>query len=304
MELLWILVFVVSLAALVKSSDYFTESAERLGIHFGIPSFIVGVTIVAVGTSLPELISSIFAVTKGSTEIVFGNVAGSNIANIFLVLGTAAVIGKSFKIKHRILDVDLPLLVGSAFLLTVFVWDGQFTALEGILSLIALGIYLAYIFQTEGVDTAKKDGHPLKESFILIVSGVFIFLGAHFTIESVINISEIFQVGTEIIAVSAIAFGTSLPELMVTFQATRKGNPEIAVGNVLGSNIFNTLAVMGVPALFSTLVITEEMLYFSLPVMLMATVFYFFMTQDRKMTRWEGYFLLLFYIVFVIKIIS
>ncbi|MFO7711061.1 MAG: calcium/sodium antiporter [Candidatus Woesearchaeota archaeon] len=304
MELLWILVFVASLAALVKSSDYFTESAERLGIHFGIPSFIVGVTIVAVGTSLPELISSLFAVYKGSSEIVFGNAVGSNIANIFLVLGAAAVIGKNFKIKHRILDVDLPLLVGSAFLLTIFAWDGQFTAMEGILSLIALVIYLAYTFQTEGIEAEKKDGQPLKETIILIVSGVFIFLGAHFTIESVIQISRIFQIGTELIAVSAIALGTSLPELMVTFQAARKGNPEIAVGNVLGSNIFNTLAVMGIPALFSTLIITEEMLYFSLPVMLMATVLYFFMTQDRKMTRWEGYLLLLFYVVFLIKIIS
>ncbi|MGM5488007.1 MAG: calcium/sodium antiporter [Nanobdellota archaeon] len=302
LEILWILIFAVSLAVLVKSSDYFTDAAERLGLHFGIPAFLVGVTIVALGTSLPELISSLVAVFQDSSEIVFGNVVGSNIANIFLVLGVAAIIGKKFRIKYHLLDVDLPLLVGSAFLLAIFAWDLQFTAFEGIISLLGLAIYLGYTFHKRRMPVADKNkGNPSLEAVILIVSSIFIFAGAHFTIESVIRLSELLSIGKEVIAVSAIAFGTSLPELMVTIQAARKGNPEIAVGNVLGSNIFNTFAVMGIPALFSTLVITETLLFFSLPVMIIATMMFLFMTQDRHMTCWEGYMLVLFYVVFIVK---
>ena len=119
---LWIGIFIVSLLVLIKASGYFTDSAERIGIFFGIPAFIVGVTIVSIGTSLPELVSSIFAVLRNSSEIVAGNVIGSNIANIFLVLGITAIIGKKLKITYELSHVDMPFLVGSAFLLMLTVW--------------------------------------------------------------------------------------------------------------------------------------------------------------------------------------
>ncbi|GAH33655.1 unnamed protein product, partial [marine sediment metagenome] len=125
--LIWIIVFVVSLFVLIKASDYFTHSAEKIGLFFGIPLFIVGATIVAVGTSLPELISSIFAVLRNSSEIVVGNVVGSNVANIFLVLGIAAIVGRRMKLTYELIHVDLPLLIGSAFLLAVTIWDGIFS---------------------------------------------------------------------------------------------------------------------------------------------------------------------------------
>ena len=313
--LLWAGIFIVSLLVLIKASGYFTDSAERIGIFFGISAFIVGVTIVSIGTSLPELVSSIFAVLKGSPEIVAGNVIGSNIANILLVLGLAAIIGKKLKITYELRHVDLPFLVGSAFLLMVTVWDGLFTLPEALLCIATLIVYLLYTINTakehKDVEIKKEMKGELKKKklgwktyIILLLSGFFIYISAKYTVEAVIKLSEMLNIGAEIIAVSAVALGTSLPELMVTIVAARKGKPEIAVGNILGSNIFNTFAVMGIPALIGTLVIPSTILTFSLPIMLIATLLFFFVTLEKEVTNWEGWMLLIFYVFFIGKLFN
>ncbi len=299
--------FVGSLILLVKASDYFTRSAEKIGLYFGMPAFIVGVTIVAVGTSLPELVSSILAVLHGSSEIVVGNVIGSNIANILLVLGIAAIIGKKLQISFELIHVDLPLLFGSSVLLAFSIMDGVFTYKEGILFLVGLLVYLLYTINSGGKATKKEiEEKPKKLSpqtiIVLLVSSGFIFVGAKYTIDSIVKISEILNIGKEIIAVSAVALGTSLPELMVTISAARRGKAEMAVGNVLGSNIFNSFAVMGIPSFFGDLIIPHQILIFSLPVMMVATLLYFFMTQEKQITKWEGWFLVLFYAFFIGKV--
>lgn len=312
---IWGVVFVVALAVLIKASDYFTESSEMIGLHFGIPAFIVGVTIVAFGTSLPELVSSLIAVFQNSSEIVTGNVVGSNIANILLVLAIAAIIGKKFTINHNIEHVDLPLLGGSAMMLYLMCLDGVFSFGEGILMLLAITVYIFYAISYSKEDkldnkkNKKKEEVHEKLSFkvwsVLILSAFFVFLGAKFTIDAVIEISSILNIGKDIIAVIAVALGTSLPELMVTISAARKGNAEMAVGNVLGSNIFNSFVVMGIPALFapfiigSNLIVTEQILSLGLPVMLVATLLYVFTTRDRTITQWEGWIMLLVYGFFV-----
>jgi|TARA_Y100000310_G_C20686317_1_gene819250 cation:H+ antiporter len=312
--LIWIGIFAVSLFVLIKASDYFTDSAEKIGLFLGMPIFIVGVTIVAIGTSLPELVSSIFAVLNESSEIVVGNVVGSNVANIFLVLGIAAVISKKLKIAYELIHVDLPILVGSAFLFTAMIWDGTFSLPEALLSISGIVIYFFYTISSEKEhkdieikkemkeELGKKKRLDIKTIAILVVSAVFIFIGAKYTIESVIRLSGILGLGKEIIAVSAVALGTSLPELAVSIVAVRKGKHEIAVGNILGSNIFNTFAVMGVPALFGALIIPPGILSFGLPMMLVATLLFFFITLGKEITRWEGWLLLLFYIFFIGKL--
>lgn len=314
--LIWIIVFVVSLFVLIKASDYFTHSAEKIGLFFGIPPFIVGATIVAVGTSLPELISSIFAVLRNSSEIVVGNVVGSNVANIFLVLGIAAIVGRRMKLTYELIHVDLPLLIGSAFLLAVTIWDGIFSFPEALLCIAGIILYLLYTINTkskhENIEIKKgpneevKQGRKLdrKTLVILAVSAFFIYLGAKYTVESVIKLSEILNIGKELIAISAVALGTSLPELTVTIAAAKKGKPEMAVGNVLGSNIFNALAVMGIPALIGTLIIPHSILTFGLPMMLIATLLYFFITHDKEITKWEGWLLVIFYVFFIGKLFS
>jgi len=258
---IWVAVLGLSIAVLLRASDYFTDSAETVGLSFRIPAFVVGVTIVAVGTSLPELVSSIIAVLAGSSEIVAGNVVGSNIANIFLVLGIAAIISGGLRTSYELVRVDLPMLVGSAFLLTVFIWDGVFNIYEGILSLLAFIIYVSYAVHTQRERKFKKPIEKPEESristktiLILLVSSVFIYIGAKFTIDSVIQLSNILNIGTEILAASVIALGTSLPELVVSLRAASRGKKEIAMGNILGSNIFNSLVVMGIPVFFGTLI--------------------------------------------------
>ena len=306
--LIWIIVFVASLFCLIKSSDYFTDSAEKIGLYLGLPAFIVGVTIVAIGTSLPELASSIFAVLSNSSEIVVGNVVGSNITNIFLVLGITGIIGKKLKVTYELIHVDLPLLVGSAFLLAITVWDGIFTWPEALVCIGGFILYSVYIIKTQKKQETSKPKKPRKLDWkticILIISAFFIYLGAKYTVESVIQLSEILNIGKEIIAISAIALGTSLPELMVTVSTARKGKPEMAVGNILGSNIFNALAVMGIPALIGTLIIPSSILTFGLPMMLIATLLYFFITHDKEITKWEGWLLIIFYVLFIGKIFN
>jgi len=312
--IIWCVVLLASIAVLVKAADYFTDAAEQIGKFFRLPPFIIGVTIVAIGTSLPELVSSIFAVLRGASEIVVGNVVGSNIANIFLVLGITAIVGQKLKIAHELIHVDLPLLVGSTFLFTLMIWDGAFVIGEAILCLVFLLVYILYTISSRerhGDKNIKRElAGELRDRklgwapVILIASAAFIYLGAQYTIDSVIRLADILKIGTETIALSAVALGTSLPELMVSISAVRKGKAEIAVGNILGSNIFNVLAVMAIPAFIGTLIIPVSILTFALPMLLMGTLLYFFITQDREITKWEGWLLVLFYVFFIGKLIK
>ena len=299
--IIWLIIFIVSLFVLIKASDFFTDAAEKIGISLGISPFLIGVTIVSVGTSLPELISSITAVYQNSSEIVFGNVMGSNIANIFLIIGTASLISSPLKILYELIHVDLPLFVGSAFLLGLTVLDSNFSINEAIICILGYVVYVFYTIssgkeeqQSETIDTSQKS-FPVKQIVIVIVSALFVFFGATYTIKSVTKISEILEIGKELIALSAVALGTSLPELIVTISAASKGNPEIAVGNVLGSNIFNSLIVMGIPRLTGKLEIPDDVLGSGLLVLLVGTILFFFVTQDKQVTRWEGLIFFIFY---------
>ncbi|HII05971.1 MAG TPA: calcium/sodium antiporter [Methanotrichaceae archaeon] len=314
--LLWALVFLVSLAVLAKASDYFTDSAERIGIAFGISPFIIGVTIVALGTSTPELVSSILAVTKGSSEIVVGNVMGSNVTNIFLVLGLSAIVGKKLVTSYELANVDLPLFVGSAILLSLMVWDRVYSLADALLCLACFLVYLLYAISVERTaDEAKarssedKGEGRLRNKRLdplvylkLVLSVLFLYIGANYTIVSVVKLSEIVNIGTDIIAASAVALGTSLPELVVSVKAAAMNKPELAIGNVLGSNIFNALGIMGTSALFGTLVIPETITSFIMPMMLAATLLYFVIIWEKEITLWEGCMLVIFYIFFLGKL--
>jgi cation:H+ antiporter len=319
--LIWSVVFFISLAVLVKASDFFTDAAEEIGLFFKLNPFLIGVTIVAVGTSLPELVSSFFAVLSGASEIVSGNVVGSNITNICLILGLTALVGKKMKLDYEIISVDLPILISSTFILGIMIYDGKFTFIEAILCLVGIVIYFIRTVISESKsekekkeeqeveEYIKEDLHwtkrsPNKEFMILLVSGFFIFLSAKYTIDSVVRISEILEIGTEIIAASIIALGTSLPELAVSLTAAKKGKAEIAVGNILGSNIFNALGVMGISGLFGVLLIPTSIITFGLPMMIISTFVFLFMTQDKEITHWEGYFLLLLYVLYLGKIFN
>lgn len=316
--ILWGGVFVASLAVLVKSSEYLTLSAEKIGLFFKLPAFVIGVLIVTLGTSLPELASSIIAVYQGYSEIVAGNVIGSNITNIFLILGIVGIFAVDKKFKNGINNTDLVALIGSIFFLTLAILDRKFSFFEALLSLGCFLIFLYYtVFSKEGredkeagfferikqkFDASQRKKFPVKSLMVFIFSAFFVFLGAKYTIDSVVYFSNLIQVGKAVIAASVVALGTSLPELAVAWSSARKGKIEVAVGNILGANIFNSLVVMGVSGLVGDLIISSKILLFGLPMMITAVLMYLFIVRDKEITKWEGSFLLIFYFFYIGKI--
>lgn len=298
-------IFVVSIVALLWASDRFVESAERIGLSWGISPFIIGVTIVAFGTSLPELATSIAAVLGGEPEIVVSNVVGSNITNIALVLGLSAVLVKSIDLENNLWFIDVPFLWGSAFLMYFLVSDGRFSIFEAVLCLAGIVLFLSYSLKDDNKPAAEdRPSASWKDYLLLLVGAVIVSMAASWAISSITNISKILNIAPKVIALTAVALGTSLPEVAVSLSAARKGRASIAVGNALGSNVFNTFVVMGIPRFFGDLVIPGDILSTYLPLMVAMTILLGIMSNNRQISRTEGMVLLLFYIWYLGQIIE
>jgi len=302
-----IVIFIVSLGLLIKSSDWFLYSAERIGLRFGMSPFLIGVTIVAFGTSLPELISSLVAVYQGLPTVVAGNAIGSNIANILLVTGIAAVVAKKLEVSKNLIDLDIPVLAISTGLFFMVVWDGIVTLPEAIVLLITYGIYLVYsiryekVIDEENVEEARPELGK-KDALYLIIGGAGLALGANYLIDSISYIADFFAVAPGLVAVTAVAIGTSLPELLVSVKAARAGKAEVALGNVFGSNVFNMLVVVGIPGLFATLPLDEKTLSVGVPVLLLSTAVFVISGISRRLHPQEGWLYLMMYVVFTAKL--
>lgn len=304
MELLfWGFIFIVSIAVLVKAADYFTDAAEKIGILMGLSSFIVGITIVSIGTSLPELVTGIIAAVKGgeATTLVMANIIGSNITNILLILGIGAIVARSIKVRKDLVKLDLPLLSLATALFILFIaWDRTFTRFEALLSFIGYGVYLWYVFQGHKEKRTKKR-RKIEKKLLgkLLLSTVVLYFGANYTVEAVLHLGEIFSVSASLIGLSAVALGTSLPELSVTLAAVRKRRYEIAVGNIFGSNIVNLLFVGAIPALITPLVIAPQVLLIGVPFLAIVTLLYVIVSLDREVRNYEGAMFILLYIAYL-----
>jgi len=276
----------------------------------------VGVVIVALGTSLPELISSIIAASKGNTEIVAGNVLGANISNIFLMLGCVTLVaGTSVFLGEEYIFIDLHFMLGSAVLVSYFMWQGTIGNVEGAILMIGFLIYQIHLFQSEKpkempVISEESEISEIRNSnarndiLILIASGVGIYFGAEYTVQSIIDIAHHMDIDEGLVSITALSLGTTLPELSVSITATRRGHAEIAIGNILGSCIFNALAVTGTAAVIAPIQITPLLREVALVFFLIASVFFYLLAQDKKISKWEGLLFLLFYVVFFLKIIN
>lgn len=300
-NILWlVIIFVASLALLVFASGKFIEASEKLGLALGLPPFVIGVTVVALGTSLPEMVSSIIAVQQGESEIVVGNIVGSNITNILLIIGTVAFIGKSIHISFNFKRVDLPFLIGTALFLLYAIWDLQIAFWEGC-TFLCLTVMYVVLCLSKGTDLTDEEPPKLTWKIIglLLLGGVGVYFGAKYNIESVVSIGKFLEIPPAIIALTAVALGTSLPELFVSLAAVRKGQAEIAIGNVLGSNIYNIIAVGGISSMVGEIAVPAEIKTVSILIMLGATLMFAQMLWNKKLTRWEGAILLLGYVVFL-----
>ncbi|MFT5280992.1 MAG: cation:H+ antiporter [Flavobacteriaceae bacterium] len=311
MIIFWISVFIASLFVLVKGSDWLLGSAEKIGLRAGLSPFVVGVVIVGLGTSFPELVSSLIAVFQGAPEIVVANALGSNIANILLVVGLAAVIGGRMAISKNLIDLELPLLAISTVLFLGVVWDGIVTIPEAIILLLGYVIYLLYTIKYKDDEIQEEDPEhqvverprvSAKDILFLILGVVGLVIGAKYLVNSIIKISEIFNIATGIISITAVAFGTSLPELLVSIKAARSGKTDVALGNIFGSNIFNILVVVGIPALFATLPLDEPTMQVGVPALAVVTLLFVISGISKRIHIWEGAFYLLAYILFAGKL--
>ncbi|MGB9635057.1 MAG: calcium/sodium antiporter [Candidatus Micrarchaeia archaeon] len=301
-----LLVFIISIAVLIKSSDIFTDEAEIIGKGIGIPSFIVGVTIVAVGTSMPELASSIMSVYNNNSEIVLSNVIGSNIANILLILGISLLFLKTeTRIRWDMFHAEISFLAASTILIGVMMWDGFFSLGEALIFMIMYLIYLWYNLDVHKsknkkiVVSTRKISHS--DISLIIISVILIAISADYTVKSAVELSRALNIGVEFIGLTAIAVGTSLPELVVSAMAARKNNIELAIGNVTGSNIFNAFMVASIPRFLGAVAVPEILISVSFPFLVISTIMLFTVILDRRVHRFEGAILLLMYVIFILE---
>ncbi len=291
--------FVVSLTVLLFASDWFVDSAEKIGLSLGISPFIIGVTIVAFGTSLPELATSIVAVREGMSEVVIGNVVGSNITNILLVLGATAVVAREIKMDFNVMEIDMPLLFGSAFMMYFALMDQHFSKFEALLFLGGIIAFVLNSMSGEKADILDRPKSNYKDYLKLILGAVLVYFGAEYTIMGVEGVSTKMGINPDLIALTIIALGTSLPELVVSMTAARKGKTGLAVGNVLGSNMFNTFGVMAIPGLIGNLRIPADAMVFSIPFMIAVTILFGMISFSKRISFWEGTMLIAFYVFFI-----
>lgn len=308
---LWIAIFALGIVALVKASQVFTDATEKIGKSLRISQFLTGMIVLAVATSLPELTTGIFASLKGYSSVVTANVLGSNIANILLILALVAIFSRSIVLHKDGALSQVPILLASTFLLIVVIYDGSVTWPEGIVMLLAYLIYAASNYEVykngilenirEEFESTALHGKVIL-SFVL--SLVVVLVSAHFTIEAVIHVSSELNILPSLLGGTIVALGTSLPELSTTFAAARKKNFDLAIGNIIGSNIFNATLVMAIPAFISKLVVTNDVLTIALPFLLIATILLIFLALQRKIAIYDGAFMCLLYIIFFIQFLN
>jgi cation:H+ antiporter len=312
--LLNLVTFATSLAVLLAAARFFTTSAERVGLALGMSPFAIGVLILSAGTSLPELVASIVAVSRGSSEIVVGNVLGANLSNLLLVMGAVAISArKSIRLGEQYIFIDMHFLLGAAVLAALALRDGAVGRIEGATLLAAYVLYLVYLMRegrtesdlTVGGTTAvaRETGtFPWRDVLVIVAASALIYAGARYTISSLEAVALAVGVAPAIVALTLLSIGTTLPELVVSALAARAGKADVAVGNVLGSCVFNTLAIFGVASLIGPLAATPEMLELPLPVFGAAALLFYLLTLDKRVSRWEGLLFMLVYALFVLEV--
>ena len=298
--MLSLLVFTISLFFLVKSADYFVESAEKIGIRLRLPHFFIGTVLIGLGTSLPELTTSLISVFENQYSIPVANVVGSNIANILLITGIASLITPLI-VKQKLIKVELPFLFLSSFLLLLFSFNYQIKPFEGLVLLFSFIAYLLYIIKQDKKEENKKIKVNLAlEGLKLIVSLAILVVSSKYAVDSLIQLSKSLGIAVDLLSAILLAIGTSLPELMASISVIRKGKShDMILGNVIGSNIINVFLILGLPSLFHPLAVSKTMLLSAL-FLLFTTILFIFVLLDQKVDREEGVIFLILYTIYAL----
>ena len=253
MMILQVFLLLVGFLLLVKGADWFVEGAASIAKKMGIPQLIVGLTIVAMGTSMPEAAVSITAAINNNAGITIGNVVGSNIMNILIILGITSVI-TSVAIQKSTLYYEIPFMIGISVVMMIFGYtDSKITFFESVILCILFVAFLGYLFymakKGSPTEETAKDFPVWKCLLLMVIGGIMVVKGSDFAVDGASYIAKYFGLSDRLIGLTIVAFGTSLPELVTSITAAKKGNVDIAIGNIVGSNIFNILFVIGITGL-------------------------------------------------------
>ena len=305
-----IILLVIGFVILIKGADYFVDGASSIAGNFKVSKMLIGLTIVAFGTSAPELAVSIKSMITHSGDIVLGNVIGSNILNILLILGTSSLVHDLY-VKNNTVKKELPITLLITTLFIVLISDSlfdkglnnSFTRGDGIAVLLFFTVFIYYLISMarNKIDDEQEETYMKMSKALLFTLGglIGIVLGSNFVVDNASELASTLGVSEKMIALTIIALGTSLPELVTSVTATKKGEYDIAIGNVVGSNIFNIGMVLGIPTTIFGTIPNITVNYIDLSVMLLAAFLLFlFSLNDRKITKIEGIIFLLIFLTY------
>lgn len=305
--LLQFVLLAVGFLMLVKGADVFVDGAAGIADKFGIPQLVIGLTIVAMGTSAPEAAVSITAALKGNADITIGNIVGSNILNILIILGITSVI-VAVSVQKSTVRYEIPFMLVITVMLAIFGYtSGHITFWEGIIFWIAFTIYLAYLFimamnNKEEVEETKK--RPVWMLLLFVVIGIVLVVwGSDVTVDAATRIAKAAGLSQRFIGLTIVALGTSLPELVTSVSAARKGKADIAIGNIVGSNIFNILFVVGTTALITPVVFKPEFMIDTMISLAAGILLWLCVFRDRKLGRAGGIIMLLGYVAYFVYLV-
>ncbi|KFJ90339.1 sodium:calcium antiporter [Pseudomonas sp. 1-7] len=320
MTLMTFVYLIAGLVLLVAGAEVLVRGAAKLAAQFGIPPLIIGLTVVAFGTSAPETAVSVQAALDGSGDLAIGNVVGSNIANVLLILGMTALVAPLI-VSRQLIRLDVPIMIGASLLTFGLAWDGSLSRLDGALLFAGVLTYTGFLIYSARKDKGGDDDEFAKEFGLdeapkpyawainlgLIIAGlVLLVTGSNFLVEGAVTLARALGISELVIGLTVVAIGTSLPELATSILAAIKGERDIAVGNIVGSNIFNLLCVLGLASLVSpaAISVSPNALAFDFPVMIAVAVAclpIFF--AGYRINRWEGLLFLAYYVAYTLYLI-
>lgn len=303
-----VVLLALGFAMLVKGADWFVDGAAGIAEKFGIPQLVIGLTIVAMGTSAPEAAVSINAALKGNAAITIGNVVGSNILNILIILGITSVI-VTVAVAKSTVKIEIPYMLLITLLLLCLGYTGQrITFLEGIVLWAAFLLYLAYLFQMakknkEEVEEKEKEQSVWKLLVFTVVGLFLIVLGSDVTVNAATAIAKFMGMSERFIGLTIVALGTSLPELFTSVSAAIKGKADIAIGNIVGSNIFNILFVVGTTALITPVIFEPAFLIDTAIAIAAGFLLWLCVFKDKKLNRAGGVIMLIGYAAYFVYLL-
>lgn len=299
------IVFIVAMSALIFGADFIIKESERIALHFNISHFVIGATLVAFGTSLPEMAASMIASYHDKSDLAVANVIGSVSFNITLVLGVVFLIAKKMNPKRDLFAKDSAWIMMPVLVFLLMSYDSTISRFEGFLFLFLMVAYILFLF-TSAKDDLDIDEDLAKEKFkwfptlaLLSIGFVLTIGGANFVVESAGNIARMFGVSEWIIGLFLISLGTSLPELVVSLVAIKKGNADLSIGNIIGSNVANFSMVLGGASLLSPLAVSLEKNSFDISIMIAASIALLLILANKLYNKAGAVFLLLILALFV-----